>query len=284
MKQSIWTANARPQSFVTKGKQRLKQHNDTVYLNNGDEFEIELHNPTQNKILAKLEMDGNSIGSGIILRPGERVFLERHLNEAKKFLFETYKVSGSNESKSAIQKNGGIVIKFYNVQQVMNLNSITTGGYWYNNNVNTTLTIGNGYSPLTSTSTGTNLGNATYTSSNTFNLNGAISGTSNTAFFNQSSSPLKTLGSITRSKSVTMDSLSNEVETGRVEKGSSSNQTFSTDSTSFESFPFATDTWKILPQSQKILVKEDLVVYCTECGSKRKKDTHKFCPQCGTKF
>ena len=153
MKQSIWTANARPQSFVTKGKQRLKQHNDTVYLNNGDEFEIELYNPTQNKILAKLEMDGNSIGSGIILRPGERVFLERHLNEAKKFLFETYKVSGSNESKSAIQKNGGIVIKFYNVQQSMN--AITTGGYWYNNNVNSTLTIGNGYSPLSSTSTGT---------------------------------------------------------------------------------------------------------------------------------
>jgi hypothetical protein len=271
MKQSIWTANARPQSFVTKGKQRLKQHNDTVYLNNGDEFEIELHNPTQNKILAKLEMDGMSIGSGIILRPGERVFLERHLNEAKKFLFETYKVSGSNESKSAIQKNGGIIIKFYNVQQVMNLNTITTGGYWYNNNGNSTLTVGNSYSTLSSTSTGANLGNATYTSSNT-------------AFFNQSLSPLKTLGSITRSKTVTMDSLSNEVETGRVEKGSASNQSFTTDSTSFESYPFATDTWKILPQSQKILVKEDLVVYCTECGSKRKKDTHKFCPQCGTKF
>lgn len=279
MKQSIWTANARPQSFVTKGKQRLKQHNDTVYLNNGDEFEIELHNPTQNKILAKLEMDGMSIGSGIILRPGERVFLERHLNEAKKFLFETYKVSGSNESKSAIQKNGGIVVKFYNVQQSINLNSVTTGGYWYNNNGNSTLTIGNAFSPLTSTSTGTYLGNATFTTSNT------IGGITNTAFFNQSSAPqLKTLGSITRSKSVTTDSLSNEVETGRVEKGSSSNQTFSTDSTSFESFPFATNIWKILPQSQKILVKEDLVVYCTECGSKRKKDTHKFCPQCGTKF
>jgi uncharacterized membrane protein YvbJ len=27
-----------------------------------------------------------------------------------------------------------------------------------------------------------------------------------------------------------------------------------------------------------------LVTYCTECGSKRKKDTHKFCPHCGTKF
>jgi hypothetical protein len=40
-----------PQSFITKSKQRLKQHIDTVYLNNGDEFEVELFNPTQNKVL-----------------------------------------------------------------------------------------------------------------------------------------------------------------------------------------------------------------------------------------
>ena len=79
------TGGARPEAFVTKGKQRLKQYTDTVYLNNGDEFEIELYNPTKNKVLAKVEMNGNSIGAGIILRPGERVFLERFLNESKKF-------------------------------------------------------------------------------------------------------------------------------------------------------------------------------------------------------
>ena len=104
-----------PQSFITKGKQRLKQHIDTVYLKNGDEFEIELYNPTQNKVLAKIEMNGNSIGSGIILRPGERVFLERYLDEAKKFLFETYVVIGDNEDvKQAIANNGNVVVKFYN--------------------------------------------------------------------------------------------------------------------------------------------------------------------------
>lgn len=74
-----------PQSFITKGKQRLKQHIDTVYMNNGDEFEIELFNPTQQKVLAKIELNGKSIGSGIIVRPGERVFLERYLDEARKF-------------------------------------------------------------------------------------------------------------------------------------------------------------------------------------------------------
>ena len=108
------TGSARPESFVTKSKQRLKQYIDTVYLNNGDEFEVELYNPTQNKVLAKIEMNGNSIGAGIILRPGERVFLERFLNESKKFLFETYNVEGDDKSvEKSIAKNGEVIVKFY---------------------------------------------------------------------------------------------------------------------------------------------------------------------------
>ena len=103
-----------PQSFITKSKQRLKQHIDTVYLNNGDEFEIELFNPTQNKVLAKIEMNGTCIGNGIVLRPGERVFLERYLDDAKKFLFETYIVNGNNEEvQKSISNNGDVVVKFY---------------------------------------------------------------------------------------------------------------------------------------------------------------------------
>ncbi len=103
-----------PQSFITKSKQRLKQHVDTVYLKNGDEFEIELFNPTQNKVLAKIELNGVSIGSGIVLRPGERVFLERYLDDAKKFLFETYIVNGNNNDvQQAIAKNGDVTVKFY---------------------------------------------------------------------------------------------------------------------------------------------------------------------------
>ena len=66
------------------------------------------------------------------------------------------------------------------------------------------------------------------------------------------------------------------LETGRVEKGSNSNQTFTYDNSSFNSYPTKTNWWKIKPNSTKVLVKEDLVVYCTECGSKRKKDNHKF--------
>jgi hypothetical protein len=250
-----------PQSFITISKQRLKQHIDTVYLNNGDEFEIELYNPTQNKVLAKIEMNGNSIGNGIILRPGERVFLERYLDEAKKFLFETYVVNGNNEEvQRAIENNGDVVVKFYNE---------TLPTYYNGGN---TLTINNPSWNVNHTTP------FTYTTHNTLGgssipSHGTFTTTSTNAFYNSSLT----------SGTITTNSL-RSLETGRVEKGSNSDQSFTHDSTSFNSYPFATNWWKIKPKSTQVVTKEDLVTYCTECGSKRKKDTHKFCPHCGTKF
>jgi hypothetical protein len=257
------TGLAVPQSFITKGKQRLKQHTNTVYLNNGDEFEIELFNPTQNKVLAKIEMNGKSTGSGIILRPGERIFLERYLDEAKKFLFETYVVNGNNEEvQQAIANNGDVVIKFYNE---------TTPITYY----------GSGTTILTTNNPFWNINNTTpftYSTQNTLGGNsiptyGTFTTTSTNALYNSSLT----------SGTITTNSL-RQVETGRVEKGSDSDQSFTYDSTSFNTYAFATNSWKIKPQSTKPVVIEDLVTYCTECGGKRKKDTHKFCPHCGTKF
>jgi hypothetical protein len=254
---------AAPQSFITKSKQRLKQQIDTVYLNNGDEFEIELFNPTHNKVLAKIEMNSNSIGNGIILRPGERVFLERYLDEAKKFLFETYVVNGEdNEVQQAIANNGDVVIKFYD--------EVRTSTY----NVNSgTVTINNPNFGWGSTTTGSPwYGNSTFTTSGTNMIYNSTltSGTINTnSFFNNDNKIKKS---------------SRQVETGRVEKGSNSDQSFTYDSSSFNSYPSTTNWWKIKPKSTQVITKDDLVTYCSECGSKRKKDTHKFCPQCGTKF
>lgn len=253
---SVNTGSAVPQSFITKGKQRLKQHVDTVYLKNGDEFQVELYNPKQNKVLAKIEINGNSIGSGIVLRPGERVFLERYLDVAKKFKFETYLVDGDNkEVENAIRNNGDVTIRFYDeyIQPLWNTGTTTLTTYpntliytsrtpTFNGNMFTT----NGLSGTVSTT------NAFYSNtSNTFNLN--------------SSQP-------------------KSLETGRVEKGSHSDQSFTFDSTIFNSFVSVINTWKLKPQSTKPLFKEDLVVYCTECGGKRKKESFKFCPQCGTKY
>ena len=260
------TALANPQSFITKSKKRLKQFTDTVYLNNGDEFEIELFNPKQNKVLAKIELNGKSIGAGIILRPGERVFLERYLDEAKKFLFETYVVNGNNqEVQQAIVNNGDVVVRFYD-EIILPVRTFYGSGNTYTINTPFTLTTHNTgtYNPTSFTTTGTNLFyNSTLTSSNS---SVTMDGFENFSIPKKSSSPLR------------------QIETGRVEKGSDSNQSFTYDSTSFNSTPSTSNWWKILPQSTKPVVKEDLVTYCTECGSKRKKDTHKFCPHCGTKF
>jgi hypothetical protein len=268
-----------PQSFVTKSKQRLKQHIDTVYLNNGDEFEIELYNPTSNKVLAKIELNGKSIGNGIILRPGERVFLERYLDEAKKFLFETYVVNGNNqEVKNAIANNGDVVVKFYDETFFNQHNSTLTVGLsypWWS----TTGTSLN-YPPGVRTFTTNNLNNTYFT--NTSGISGTFDGTITTSNYSYTSNSIVNDSNVNYTKPKTSEI--RHVETGRVEKGSDSDQSFTFDNTSFNSYPCKTNWWKLKPISTKVLVKEDLVVYCTECGSKRKKDNHKFCPQCGTKF
>lgn len=248
---SVNTGLAVPQSFITKGKQRLKQHVNTVYLNNGDEFEIELYNPKNNKVLAKIELNGNSIGNGIVLRPGERVFLERYLDVAKKFKFETYVVNGNNkEVESAIRNNGNVTISFYDEYTPL----------W-----NTGTCIGTIYPSSITYSSGTPLGTLTTTS------NASLTTTSNVFYSNS----IAGTSPISNQKSL---------ETGRVEKGSNSNQSFEYDNTSFNYFSSVINSWKIKPQSTKPFVSEDLVVYCTECGAKRKKDNHKFCPHCGTKY
>jgi hypothetical protein len=273
MKQSNWTTSlSQPQSFITKSKQRLKQHVDTVYLKNGDEFEIELYNPTSNKVLAKIEMNGNPIGNGIILRPGERVFLERYLDEAKKFLFETYSVDGNNEEvKAAIANNGDVTVKFYN-EDILPTRTFYGSG--------STLTINNPVwtnTPYTYTTHNTLGGNSIPT-------HGTFTTTGVNTFYNSSltsgTSAFTTSGTVLRSTPKTKKSM----ETGRVEKGTNSSQSFTYDNSSFYPFPFATNWWKIKPESTKLMTRDDLAVYCTECGSKRKKDNHKFCPHCGTKF
>jgi hypothetical protein len=305
-----------PSAYVTKTKQRIKQYDNTVYLKNGDEFEIELFNPTQNKVLAKIEINSTTIGgSGIVLRPGERVFLERYINEAKKFLFETYKVSGTNSDVlRAIKNNGDIVVRFYQEQTLpaINLNQWPAPivynpwpTYWDNgikyytspHYVNPfgcfggTLTTTNSSVGHCSSSgvagagggSGINVGNTT--SNNAFYCNSSLSNpTMDSMSFTSSVTPI--LGKHKNTKGLrklTLDS-QKEIETGRVEMGSNSNQSFTYDYSKFNSYHSWISTWKILPESQREMVIEDLSIFCTGCGAKRKKQSHLFCPICGSKY
>jgi hypothetical protein len=256
-----------PTAFVTRSRQRVKQYNnETVYLNNGEEFEIELFNPTTNKVLAKIELNGVSLGSGIILRPGERVFLERYLNESRKFLFETYEVDGNNQNvRKAIENNGTVDVKFYCEQTYF-------GGttYWppFSSPIITYTTSG-GYAPKTPTF---------YEMSADINNQGEVS-QSSVYYYNAGGA-----GESNAPKTEFKASLSKNIETGRVEKGSNSNQSFTYDNTSFNSWWTWNSTWKILPFSQKPLEYRDLKVYCTKCGTKQRKPSDSFCPKCGTKY
>ena len=245
-----------PTMFITKNKQRLKQFKhqlanqifDTIYLNNGDEFELELFNPTSSKILAKIKINDNYLESGIVLRPGERVFLERYLNEARKFIFETYDVDKDDPNvNEAIKNNGKVEVEFY----------AESVNYSYYGNTNIT------YYPYYYSSSDTTIDeNVPYTLTSS-------GGCTNSYCYSQAQDN---------------NSVNESLETGRVEKGSHSNQNFNSEYSDFQNWYFSNQVWIILPKSRKVYRKEELEVYCTNCSAKRKKSSHRFCPHCGVQY
>ena len=260
-----------PTVFVTKDRQRLKQYNnDTVYLRDGDEFELELFNPTSEKILAKISINGDDLGSGIVLRPGERVYLERYLNEAKKFVFETYHVDGNDRNvQRAIADNGEVEVEFF--KESHNQPIIWTNTYTYQPTFNTpTWTVDQPsvfYSHSSGDTKSFQANCVTNTGADTFNISNASNADMN-------------------SMELEFDSVqaSQQKETGRVEKGGHSDQQLEYDGTSFNSWSTWRMNWKILPVSQKVYeAKETNVVYCTGCGRKRRKADN-FCAKCGKKY
>lgn len=248
-------SNPNPEAYITKGKNRLKQHADVVYLNNEDQFEIELFNPKTISVLAKIKLNGNYISNnGLVIKPGQRVHLDRYLDDAKKFKFSTYEVSGTNdEVKHAIQNNGLVEIEFYD-------ETVLSGSY-LTNAPNIQLWgqptwIAPHYpdnNPFTVTcNTGTNL---TYTTANI--------GLSDVNYIVK---PLT------------------KIETGRVEKGGDSSTKLKNVNMDFSSYVTHSVTWRILPNSVKPLEVSELRNYCSGCGIRIKKTNWKFCPNCGNKL
>jgi lipopolysaccharide biosynthesis regulator YciM len=74
------------------------------------------------------------------------------------------------------------------------------------------------------------------------------------------------------------------LETGRVERGESSSQSFGSALGSFNSWASSTETIKIYPISQKPVESSEIRNYCTNCGARAKKTGWKFCPSCGSKI
>ena len=219
-----------PSAFITVRKQRQKQNGKNVYLHDRTEFEIELHNPTNDSILAKISLNGNRISnSGVVLKPGQRVFLERYLDEDRKFLFETYEVSDSKTNQRAIENNGLVIVEFFNKMLFTNFGHL--GGYTYLNN-----------QPLLYHSGTVNGSPNVFTTTTLGNSN--IVGTTSTSDV--------------------------KIETGRVEKGGESNQEFGTSYEMFNTNVSWVKEWKILPFSTKDITTKDLIKKCSGCGTKVK--------------
>ena len=121
-----------PTAHITKKKSRLKVYNGhIVLLNDKDNFELEIYNPKQQPVLAKIKLNGKYISeSGVVLKPGQRVFLERFLDSNNKFQFSTYEVENIPQNTSAIDLNGLVTIEFYDEQIPQHIN-YTTGVRWY---------------------------------------------------------------------------------------------------------------------------------------------------------
>jgi hypothetical protein len=312
MTKQVITGPSVPTANLAVNKSRLKIYNKegelpTYYLQKGQEFQIELFNPTQDTILAKIILNGNPISQGgLVLKPGERVFLDRYIDVAKKFLFDTYEVSNSEAVKKAIEKNGDFRVEFYRERTLPKLIQLsgtrtvyggpnTGNGMIYNTNtiaggyVNT---VGSGQITLTSMNTSTsnlNLQNISNTNSvNTDGLNALycssmpIHDGSATMDFMPLETPLP--DAPIHAKKGILRSAKSTIETGRVEEGSKSDQKLKTVNKSFEYWAFHTVMCKMLPLSQKINTVADINVkkYCTNCGTKVAKN-HKFCSGCGNK-
>ena len=246
---------------ITSNKNRIKHYEDSVYLNDGQQFELEIFNPHQFKVLAKISINGKEISqAGLVIRPGQRIYLERYLDAAKKFKFETYEVEDSNESKEAIAKNGQVKVEFF---YELNLR----GNYWYGNSM--TINSNNWAGSHTTTISP----NTFFTSTGTGQLGSGISYTSSSAIGNLSYGG-------TTVNNVSMP-VAGSIETGRIEKGSNSKQKFSEENGSYNWWVNETVIIKLLPLSKKPVEVADIRNYCCGCGSRIKKSSWKFCPSCG---
>ena len=252
------TSVSKPTAHITKKKSRLKIYNgNVVFLNDKDNFEFEIHNPKQTSVLCKIKLNGQYIStSGIILRPGQRVFLERFLDSNNKFEFSTYEVKDTSENRDAIDLNGDVMVEFYDEQEVR-IYPHLSGGNW-----NTGWSHINTGSPYYGDITFTNNSSATYVSTTSLNT-----------VTNTFEGP--NIRSVKSKKSI---------ETGRVEKGEKSNQQFTNSSNQTFNFLVSNSIrFKILPLGNKNVTTEDIKHYCTECGIKTK-SKYKFCPSCGNKL
>lgn len=235
-----------------RGRKSIK-NNNRVYLKDKEGFEIELYNPLTDSVLADIKVNGSSVSkSGLVIRPGERFYLDCFVDDKKKFVFNTYEVEDIDQSKEAIQKNGTVEVYFYK-EDTINLKNwrdlfqpIIEKHYYpvyypyYQPRWYPSVWYG-------TTTGGVTLTNTIGTTTTNISLNNS-GGTSN-AYYSSSD-----LGNMTFTSNYSDDnigSINTKIETGRVEKGESSNQQFVSVEMDFQKYHISAVAYQILPESQK---------------------------------
>jgi hypothetical protein len=241
---SAWIVNPKD-----KGRKSIK--GDKIYLDDNQEFEIEIQNPLKESVLADIRLNGNSIcKTGLVIKPGQRIYLDCFVDDKKKFIFQTYQIDGTEESLEAIVDNGLMEVFFYKEQAVTLQNwndrfhKVIIHEYhpvyypvypkWYTNfpyyGTTGTITTNSTTNLTTNSLYGGILNSNSYgTINNT--LSGDVTLTSGNAYYN---SPV-----------------GGSLETGRVEKGEKSNQQFVNVDMEFEKNYIHHLVYQLLPSSRK---------------------------------
>jgi len=255
MAKSIAQTSTKPSAWIVtpndKGRKSIK--NGKCFLENNETFEIELFNPLTVSVLSDIKLNGQSISkTGLVLKPGQRVYLDCFIDDKKKFIFSTYEIDGGLESLDATQNNGLLEVFFYK-EDVITLDNWRSRFdrvivekyypvYYPNtyptypwNNIYCGGSFGGGYG-----TTNCIIGNTT---TNTSNI--AFGGTTvtNTTMYTSNSADLST--------TPISANMMSDLETGRVERGSSSSQKFTEIEMDFEKNYISSTIIQILPESRK---------------------------------
>lgn len=253
MKKSYWTNSRNPGVSLTIAKNEVKPARDGMfYLKDGQDFELKLENKGSYPILAKISWNGADEPNGLILTPGQKIFLERFLNENKRL---TYKVAEiSEELKDFVDaKLGEVKVSFY--KEIITLPDLPGPTSPYPPSWPIDQGPGSPYLP-------NHPYNPYYYSDNT------------------SGGPIFRSNDLTLNAS-NMSLNSKSIKVGKISQGEKTSQEFIKSNREFEDKPFYEKTLNIIPIENK---PADLLIrkYCSECGSK-KKDKWKYCPYCGEK-
>lgn len=273
--------------LVNNQKRKLygKKQNK-VYLHNGDNFQLKLFNPLQERIGIQLNMNGTKVDNDLlILNPGQETTIERFIGTNRKLTFSAYDIDTTNMSESkikdaqkAIEKNGVLEIIFWNekkIQPFVYTTTTTTIPYYLDPNwitYNGALTNSTplyGYSGSTGTM---GMAGMSGTSGHPVGTNSTVNINVN---LNESKLTKRVKSSSETDQSIeyfsdTFDYAPQEkyrgivdkiepkkIETGRIEKGNVSNQYFKP--ISFETGePFYQIKFKLLPFSLKPLKKKSM--------------------------